>query len=245
MTTYQIAIETIGKTGSLAILKDETVVSALRLPSDRRTAAVLAVSLDKLLTQCRQAEIPLSWVSVAAGPGSFTGIRIGVTAAKMLGYALKLSVLPVGSLAALAIGVERPPGTAAPGIAAVAVGINAYRGQAYGAKFTARELSGADADQWEGRAEVFERQAWNEALRQAAATGPIVLTGDSQLVSTEVADRARDRAEPDAVGVGRVAFLIHQARGDGCLQRPFDVLPRYLKPSAAEEKANQIAEPKA
>ena len=234
MTAYQIAIETIGKTGSLAVLKDESVVSARRLPTVRRTAATLAVHLDELLSDCNRAEIQLNWISVAAGPGSFTGVRIGVTTAKMLAYALGLPVLPIGSLAALAASVTRESEDEV-----LAIGVNAYRGQVYAAEFSADELANTAANQWEGRAAAVGREEWHRTLDEIASDRPLVLAGDLDIVPTEHGSIYRDRSEIDAVGVGRVAYRTWQSAGEsGVLKSPFEVLPRYLKPSAAEEQAS-------
>ncbi|MEL6106749.1 MAG: tRNA (adenosine(37)-N6)-threonylcarbamoyltransferase complex dimerization subunit type 1 TsaB [Planctomycetota bacterium] len=240
MTAYQIAIETIGKTGSLAILKDETVVSAQQLPSDRRTAATLAVHLDELLTECRHSEISLRWVSVAAGPGSFTGLRIGVTAAKMLAYALSLPVLPVGSLAALANAVGEFSPTSDPLGETLAVAMNAYRGQVYAATFTTEELSSQNAGQWEDRAEVLGMEQWERRLQDIAANGPLKLIGDVKVVPTDQSQWFQKRSEVDAVGVGRLAckLMLQSDHSERLFQSPFEVVPRYLRPSAAEEKAS-------
>lgn len=240
MTAYQIAIETIGKIGSLAILKDETVVSTRQLPSDRRTAATLAVHLDELLTECRQSGISLQWVAVAAGPGSFTGLRIGVTAAKMLAYALGITVLPVGSLAAMAydVGKFRPQG--GPLHPNIAVAINAYRGQVFAATFTSSDLHQVAIGDWENRAEVLDREKWDERLREIASSGPLTIIGDQEVVPSDQDHCFHERLEVDAVAVGRLAyeFQLQSDDSEELFQSPFEVVPRYLRPSAAEEKAS-------
>ncbi|MEO1525293.1 MAG: tRNA (adenosine(37)-N6)-threonylcarbamoyltransferase complex dimerization subunit type 1 TsaB [Planctomycetota bacterium] len=237
MSEYQIAIETIGKTGSLAILKDETVVSTRQLPSDRRTAAVLAVSLDQLLGELRHSGISLNSVSVAVGPGSFTGIRIGVTAAKMLAYALGLPIFPVGSLAALAINADPAGGPRSS--ASVAVAINAYRGQVYAATFTAEELGATNPSAWENRAEVLSKGDWQDRVAKIAAAGPVALVGDREMMPDGQRQLFCNSAVPPAIGVGRIASRMRSELGaDAAGTDPFAVLPRYLKPSAAEEKAS-------
>src|SRR5690606_28940380 len=61
-------------------------------------------------------------IAVTAGPGSFTGLRIGLSAARGLGLARRLPVLGIPSLFALSLGVEAGP---------VTVLLDARRGEAY------------------------------------------------------------------------------------------------------------------
>ena len=58
----QLAIETTGKCGSIAILRDDVIIRAINLPETTRTAASLAVHLDDILKQHRDGSQPtMSW----------------------------------------------------------------------------------------------------------------------------------------------------------------------------------------
>ena len=99
---FHLAIETTGKGGSLAVFCGEQVLEWTNLGDDRRTAASLAPQLSLTLEHCHRLGRPLSLISVADGPGSFTGLRIGVTTAKTLSYAIGLPLVAVDSLATIA-----------------------------------------------------------------------------------------------------------------------------------------------
>ena len=127
----QLAIETTGKCGSIAILRDDVIIRAINLPETTRTAASLAVHLDDILKQHRDGSQPIELVSVADGPGSFTGLRIGVTTAKSLCYALKIPLIAVDSLAAVAASAFHQN----PSAQSVCVGLDAYRQQVFAGCF--------------------------------------------------------------------------------------------------------------
>src|SRR3981081_2321621 len=64
--------------------------------------------MKKLLPQVRWPVQSLTGVLVSTGPGSFTGIRIGLAAARALGQSLKIPVVGVSSLETIAHGCVRP-----------------------------------------------------------------------------------------------------------------------------------------
>ena len=87
----QVALESIGKTGSLAILRDDAVLwhwQSDNIPAEKTgfekapsTASQFALQLDRALSWCREKSLSIDSVSVANGPGSFTGLRIAITTA--------------------------------------------------------------------------------------------------------------------------------------------------------------------
>ena len=96
------------------------------LPGKVRTATSITPEIRDLL-QGRKVQ----WVSVARGPGSFTGLRIGVTTAKTLAFGWQAQLIAVDSLAAVASAAfENDPKSTA-----VWVAVNAYRGQVFAGSF--------------------------------------------------------------------------------------------------------------
>src|SRR4029078_6236163 len=73
------------------------------LIGDERTAQVLAPTIQRLLAQAEWSPKSVELVAVTVGPGSFTGLRIGVTTAKAFAYAVGADVLGVNTLEALAL----------------------------------------------------------------------------------------------------------------------------------------------
>ena len=280
----QLAIETTGRCGSIAILRGQEVLQATNLPETTRTAASLAVYLDEILGRHRDGSQPIELVSVADGPGSFTGLRIGVTTAKSLCYALKVPLVAVDSLAAVATAVFHDNIEAQ----SVCVGLDAYRQQVFTGCFGRSELLGTpdrlapnwtphppqvkvlSASQWEaflselGQANnrettadgigsntdlssinpselnagvtQFRRdtQAFPPAGIPASAREQWFAAGDEKPFQQSRLTMLRRRC--DAIGVG---LLAARAFKQGLTTDPLALIPRYLKPSAAEEKAQQ------
>ena len=131
-----LALDTTTRAGSVAVVRDGAVLSEIvgdpasthgaRLPSD------LVLALDNAAVAA--AEIDL--LAVAAGPGSFTGLRVGIATMQGLAMASGLSIVPVSVLDALAIA-----GTS--GRAPVAAWMDAQRGEVFAALYdhTGRDVT--------------------------------------------------------------------------------------------------------
>ena len=126
---YILAIETTGPQCSVALVSRDGGCRVLGMESSAEALSHLRdlVPLtEKLLSRLNVAKSALSHIAVSAGPGSFTGIRIGVTTARALGQALNLPVIAVPTLDAFAY---KEAGDANPVVCAI---LNARRGQVYG-----------------------------------------------------------------------------------------------------------------
>lgn len=230
--TLHLAIETTGRLGSIAVLLGQRVLQQTNLDASRRSAATLAPALEQTLGWCRESNHRLRFVSVADGPGSFTGLRIGVTTAKSLCYALDLPLVSVDSLAAVAAAAMHDDRSAD----TVLVAIDAYRGQVFAGQFTRAALltpMESIPANWTAHplgVRVLSHSAWQAMLRARPASAAIA--GDEKPLG-ELAGSRIDR-ECDAIGVGLLAI---RAAAVGAFIDPLKLVPRYLRPSAAEEKA--------
>ena len=128
------AIETAEQPGSLAVAEaaasGEPSVTATTLPSDRRTAQSLASGIKSLLAEVGWRASDIDLVAVTVGPGSFTGLRIGVTAAKSLAYAAEAKCVAVDTLAVLAAQAGGASGWAV---------VDAQRSEVFAAPFASGE----------------------------------------------------------------------------------------------------------
>lgn len=148
----QLAIECSGMHGSIAILDGAETIKHVGLPTDRSSVQSLAANVKTLVDKIGRSP---DFISVTHGPGSFTGLRVGITTAKMLGLAWSLPIVAVDTLQVLAYQIVHRH--AAPSqIIAVPV-INAFRRQVFTSAWLARPdativpLSPAhvvDADIW-------------------------------------------------------------------------------------------------
>jgi tRNA threonylcarbamoyladenosine biosynthesis protein TsaB len=100
-----IGIDTSTFTGGIALLDNGQVVAEYSAYVTRRNSESLMGVLDDLLHDLDWKARDLEGVAVAVGPGSFTGTRIGVTMAKVLGYSLDIPIGRVVTLDAIAANV--------------------------------------------------------------------------------------------------------------------------------------------
>ena len=97
-----LALETMGRLGSVAALDEGAVVAERHLDPALRSAQSVTPAIGQLLEQLQWQPRDLELIAVATGPGSFTGLRIGVTTAKVLAYAVGADVIGVDALEVVA-----------------------------------------------------------------------------------------------------------------------------------------------
>ena len=234
MTDWQIAIETSMRQGSVALLEEDRTVRQTLLPADRRTAQTLSPAVAELLASLPEPRRGIKLVSVAAGPGSFTGLRIGVTAAKTLAYALGCPVAPCDTLAAIIARTRE----ACPDAETIDAAIDAFRDQVFCRRETrAGEVLVAS--------QALDRDQWLRSLSPGGATTgggePTILAcGNAWARTAAVPAGVRLASEelwhPAAATIGMLGWRAHR-RGESI--EPMRLRPDYLRESAAEEKAAQ------
>ncbi len=97
-----LALESATLAGGAALLDGDAVVGEIRTNIALTHSERLMVALDRLLKDCGWTPRDLEGLAVSIGPGSFTGLRVGIATAKGLALALGLAVAPVPTLEALA-----------------------------------------------------------------------------------------------------------------------------------------------
>lgn len=107
---YLLAIETATKVCSVALFKDAELLGLKEESGNFSHAENIAVFTADLLKENAVNNTDLSAVVVSKGPGSYTGLRIGVSFAKGLCYALKIPLLSMDTLQALAFGWQQSNG---------------------------------------------------------------------------------------------------------------------------------------
>lgn len=224
MTQYLLALETSGRTGSLALLADGVLREEKRLDEvGRRHAQTLVSELNDLLKRHDLTPRNLAAVAVSRGPGSFTGLRVGIVCAKTLAYAAGPTLLAIDTFDVIA--------AAAPEDAAVVhVVDDAQRGDLFVATFRRRSDGLRTAD---GPVTIVASEAWVAAVDDdALVLGPAAPSLVEQGLQAQV---AADSAQnfPEAAVVGRLAWQ-RFLRGE--TDDFWTVGPFYLRASAAEEK---------
>jgi tRNA threonylcarbamoyladenosine biosynthesis protein TsaB len=158
----------------------------------------------------------VSGVAVGTGPGTFTGLRIGVATARALATAAHLPLHPVSSLAALAAGIAAPLTLPL---------IDARRGEVFGALFEGGEQV---VEPFVARPEQVAERAGRELASAVAA-------GDGSLRFREILETAGVRVAPDGseLHVVRALHVCRLAAGVPA-EPPEAVLPTYIRAPDAE-----------
>ena len=219
-----LAFETSAKAGSVALHDGQKPLAESYQNTGLTHSQTLMVMAEDMLKQCGYTAKDVTHVAVAAGPGSFTGVRIGVAAAKGLAWGLQAPCYGVSTLEAMAknFGVE--------GI--VCAVMDARRNQVYNALFRAEK--GVYTRLTEDRAiALAELEAELEALE-----GPVYLVGDGSLVAkAALGDRVilppEHRMHQRAAGVAMVAAEMVAA---GVQADAESLQPNYLRLSQAERE---------
>ena len=99
---YILGIETATMTGSVAIITEQQLVVEQTINAKTTHAERLITTIDAALRAASLTIREMDGIAVSVGPGSFTGLRIGVTTAKSLAYSVRKPIVAVSSLDALA-----------------------------------------------------------------------------------------------------------------------------------------------
>jgi tRNA threonylcarbamoyladenosine biosynthesis protein TsaB len=97
-----LAIESATPSGSVALVSDLRVLGETLLPRERQVSETFLAGIDRLLAESGRGAEDVLHVAVSAGPGSFTGLRVGMAAAKGFCFGWGLPIVPVPTLHALA-----------------------------------------------------------------------------------------------------------------------------------------------
>jgi len=102
-------IETATGVCSVALAQDGELIGLVESNTKNSHSSVLTLFMDEVLKTAGVALSDIDAVAISEGPGSYTGLRIGVATAKGLCYALEKPLIGVSTLRAMAIGMPHPP----------------------------------------------------------------------------------------------------------------------------------------
>jgi len=210
-----LIIESAHRLGWVALAQGDRVIGSRVLEESRRHARDLAPRVRELLSEQGWRAAQLTGVIVSRGPGSYTGLRVGLMSAKTLAYATGAALLGVDTFAAIAMQAPREA-------AVVDVIADAQQGKIYVQRF---------ADGKPGELAIKPVASWFESLPPGTCvTGPglelVHLPGQTFQAPSE--SRLPRVESALALGLGRFR------RGER--DDPFALEPIYLRPSSAEEK---------
>ncbi len=100
-----LAIETATSVCSVALARDGNLLSIREVTTPNAHSSVLTVLIEELFHEAILRYANLDAIAVSMGPGSYTGLRIGVAAAKGLCYGLDKPLIAVPTLQSMANGI--------------------------------------------------------------------------------------------------------------------------------------------
>lgn len=101
---YQLLLDSSNVYLSVGLAKNGQVIDSIFYNAWQRQSELMVEEIDNILKRNHVSKEELDAVVVGIGPGSYTGVRIGVTIAKTIAYALKIKVYAKSSLSLLKIG---------------------------------------------------------------------------------------------------------------------------------------------
>lgn len=219
-----LCFETSAKAGSVALFEDENLLGESYQLTALTHSQTLMVMAQDLIKQCQRTPDEVTHVAVAAGPGSFTGVRIGVAAAKGFAWGKELPCYGVSTLEAMARGLGIHEGV-------VCAAMDARRAQVYNGLFQVK--NGEFTRIREDRAISLE----DLAKELESMTEPVYLVGDgAELCHRNISGLILPppwRQHQRAVGVGLAALkmMANGETGDAA-----GLTPNYLRLSQAERE---------
>ena len=197
------------------------------LASGSRSAQSLAPGIDALLAEVGWSISQIDLVAVTQGPGSFTGLRIGVTTAKALAYAGGAKVMGVNTLEVIAR--QAPGQSAATTERTLWAVIDAQRGELFVARFAPGSVvSGGGPVE----VETIDQHSWlTRLVAGEAVTGP-GLQRCAVGIRPGVTVVGEEHWLPRAETVGRLG---HEQFAGGRRDDLFQLSPLYYRRAAAEE----------
>jgi tRNA threonylcarbamoyladenosine biosynthesis protein TsaB len=241
---FTLAIESSTTTCDVALFRDGGFVRNIETSRGMRCASLMTQNIADLLQDAGIGPRDLSLIGVSIGPGSFTGLRIGCVVAKTLAYALAIDLVAVPTHKAIARRyleslLPKSAPTSNDGSSLIG-GIHVVTDGQRRQLFTSSWSQSSDA--------LLPGDSVTTSITEAATFSAVVDANDRVtgagirlLRPTGMIDEQQFAPEevwtPTADSVGRLAILDWQA---GFRADPWALKPFYLRPSAAEENAEDV-----
>jgi len=224
-----LAFDCSSPAGSVAVLEGTQLLTNLALDPAKRAAVTLAPAIEAALKQAERAAGAVDLIATTVGPGSFTGLRVGLTMAKTFAYALKCEVIGLNTLDVLANqaaggGLVREGGL----LHAV---LDAQRKEFFAARYQAcaaqppKRLDEGDT--------ILPMQTWLESLRAGDVVTGSGLVRCRETLPPGVIVAPEFLHQPDAVTIGCMAHREYEA---GRRDNLWTIAPLYIRSSYADEK---------
>jgi tRNA threonylcarbamoyladenosine biosynthesis protein TsaB len=238
-----LALDTTTRAGSVALARDDSLIETFVGDASATHAARLPGDILVVLARHGMTLADIDLFSVAAGPGSFTGLRIGIATIQGLAFANNRPVAAVSALEALAHSVDRSGQRAgateehgfgpARNETSIGAWMDARRGEVYAALFRADSLEIVHAAVVDEPGGILDR--WSGLV--SGQGEDLLLLGDGALAFRQLIAARLPRAAiaPEVPMLApAIARLALRAAGQGLAGPPHAIQPIYVRRPDAE-----------
>lgn len=229
-----LSIDSSATAASAALTEDSKLLGEFFTNTDFTHSRTLAPMIDNLLTVCGKTTDDIGLVAVSNGPGSFTGVRIGVSVAKGIAFADDLPCVAVSTLESMAYNLTLTD-------CIVCAVMDARRNQVYNAMFRIRfgEVERLCEDRAISIAEL------KEEIKEKYLGERVILVGDGAAITMrEVMDLPKSvEIAPEVLRFQRAssvaAAALTKLRAGENPVNSAELLPSYLRLSQAERERKE------
>lgn len=213
-----LGIDTSSSSLSVAVMDDDLLKGEFTLNHKLTHSEQMMPLLDSLLSHLELKMSDIDLIGVSVGPGSFTGIRIGVAAANAMAMAIDIPVVGISSLEAMAY-------TAGETAYTIVSTFDAQRDRFYfnAYRFENSELKALEAE------DVLEKE---DLIKKLESYDKVLLLGDAVFINDELPLNVKKAKR--AVRYVRASSVCELAHRDYLLGKTGFAVPVYLRKSQAE-----------
>lgn len=238
MTTTILAVSTSSPRGSIAVIRGDRVLSSVTYEGGTAHAERLFAAIDAAMVEAGVTRADLGAIACDVGPGSFTGVRVGLAACQGIAVGLAVPVVGVGSLEAMAFAARGREGAHA-----VLAVLDARKDEVFAAIH-----DGEGVAVWGPRHLPRDEVAVLATARADHAPAALIVGGVLAEMPADVIAllgtplRAPEVDLPDAVAIGRAA-AIRLGRGPASAFDPALLEPVYVRAPDAKPMVDPPPDP--
>ncbi len=220
-----LALDSSSLSGSVSLCQGESLIARTLLNIRSTHSEKLLKQIDHLLEETGWQLADLDLLAVVTGPGSFTGLRIGVATIKGIAQVLNKPVVSVSTLQTLAMNLPLSP-------VPICAFLDARKSEVYTQLF--------EWDHSAGPVAISDATVLPPEQMLLKLSGPIAFVGDGvflyrQMIKDILAERALIPIAPaHQLCAAKASWLALQAFHSGRLDNVAEILPSYIRPSDAE-----------
>ena len=226
-----LAFDCSSPAGSVAVLEGPRVLASEKLDPAKRSAQTLAPAVARSLQAAGKEPKGVLLIATTVGPGSFTGLRVGVTLARTLAYALKCDLVGLNTLDVLAAQVTHSELRGETGI--IHAVLDAQRKELFVGRYQVSDSANEPPRRLDDGDTILPAGSWLKSLVPGDVVTGSGLSRWKDKLPAGVFVAPENIFEPDAITIGQLALREYNA---GRRDNHWTFSPLYIRPSYADEK---------